>query len=92
LAEVIELASHPRSLAMPITPSYQRIVDDIRSQIASGKLAPGAQLPTGQKLMADYHVGNTAVRNALLVLKTQGLIDSQQGKGVYVTADALTRL
>jgi DNA-binding GntR family transcriptional regulator len=73
---------------VPITPSYQRIVADIRNKIASGQLAPGAQLPTVAKLCEDYGVSTTAVRNAMLTLRTQGLVEGHQGKGVYVTHDA----
>ena len=82
---------HPGSI-MSITPSYQRIVADIRAQIASGQLAPGAQIPTGTQLREQYGVGNTAIRNAILTLRTQGLVEGHQGKGVYVTADAPSRL
>lgn len=76
---------------MPITPSYQRIVDDIRRQIISGTLSPGDQLPTVSQLQLIYGVGTTAIRNAMLVLREQGIVVGQQGKGVYVTADARER-
>ncbi len=69
---------------MPITPSYQRIADDIRNKIKSGELSPGDQLPSMRELQEQYDVGHTAVRNALLVLRTEGLIEGHQGKGVYV--------
>lgn len=77
---------------MPITPSYQRIVADIRQKIRSGILRPGDQLPTVAALQVEYGVGTTAVRNAMLLLREQGLVEGHQGKGVYVTADALRRL
>lgn len=69
---------------MPITPSYIRVSDDIRSKIESGELSPGDQLPSMRELQEQYDVGHTAVRNALLVLRTEGLIEGHQGKGVYV--------
>lgn len=69
---------------MPITPSYRRIADDIREKIRSGELLPGAKLPSMTELQTQYEVGSTAVRNALLVLREQGLIEGHQGKGVYV--------
>ncbi|MEV4705013.1 winged helix-turn-helix domain-containing protein [Actinoplanes sp. NPDC049316] len=71
---------------MPITPSYQRIVDDIKSKIASGELSPGDQLPSARGLQEQYGVGSTAVRNAMLVLRAEGLVEGHQGKGVYVAA------
>jgi len=77
---------------MPITPSYQRIVADIRHQISSGTLRPGDQLPTVAALRDTYGVSNTAIRNAMLTLRVQGLVEGHQGKGVYVTADARKQL
>lgn len=70
---------------MPITPSYQRIANDIREKIKTGELSPGDQLPSMRELQEQYEVGHTAVRNALLVLRTEGLVEGHQGKGVYVT-------
>lgn len=70
---------------MPITPHFERIVADIKARIASGELAPGDKLPSITKLQAQYRVGTTAVRNAMLVLKSEGVVVGHQGKGVYVT-------
>lgn len=66
---------------MPITPSYRRIVDDI-------ELRRGDQLPSASQLRETYEVGSTAVRNAMLVLRSEGLVEGHQGKGVYVTGSA----
>ena len=69
---------------MPITPLYQRIAEDIRHQIRTGQLKPGDQLPSAAALRAKYLVGSTAVRNAMLILRSEGLIEGHQGKGVFV--------
>jgi DNA-binding GntR family transcriptional regulator len=68
-------------------PSYMDIVDDIRRQIASGQLAPGAPLPTCRMLCQSYQVSRQTVGSAMIVLRTQGLVVGQQGRAVYVTAD-----
>jgi len=65
-------------------PAYRRIADEITAQIASGALAPGEPLPSEAELRERYGVSNTVIRNALLVLKTQGLVEGRQGSGVYV--------
>ena len=70
---------------MPITPHFERIVADIKDKIARGELRPGDQLPSIAKLQEQYGVGTTAIRNAMLVLKEQGVVVGHQGKGVYVT-------
>jgi GntR family transcriptional regulator len=66
------------------TPAYLRIVDDIRDQIRTGKLKPGDKLPSFSELCEQYEASNTVVRSAMLILKGEGLIDGQQGKGVFV--------
>lgn len=67
-----------------IESSYLRVARDIREKIAAGELKPGAKLPSTAELKELYGVGNTAIRNAMLVLRMEGLIEGHQGKGVYV--------
>jgi GntR family transcriptional regulator len=65
-------------------PAYRRIAEDIRQQIATGALAPGDVLPSEAELREQYGVSNTVVRNALLILKAERLVEGRQGSGVYV--------
>lgn len=67
-----------------ITPTYRRIVADIREQIRTGQLKPGDKLPSTSELMTQYATSTTAVRNAMLILRNEGLVEGHQGKGVYV--------
>jgi GntR family transcriptional regulator len=66
------------------TPNYRRLVEDIERQIADGELVPGAQLPSGRQLQQQYGVGNNAVAQAMMLLREKGLVESHQGKGVFV--------
>lgn len=50
----------------------------------SGDLAPGAQLPSTQHLVAQYAAANATIQRALAALKAEGFVYSQAGKGVYV--------
>jgi GntR family transcriptional regulator len=70
---------------MPEGPSYLRIAADLRAQIVAGELAPGAKIPTETALMARYGVSRTVAKNAILVLKGDGLVEGRRGSGVYVT-------
>lgn len=69
---------------MPETPAYQRIIDDIRAQIASGELKPGDRLPTKSELAASYEVSTQPVEMALRLLQAEGLLLGRQGKAVFV--------
>lgn len=65
-------------------PAYLQIADDIRSQILEGALRADDQLPSEPGLMADYGVSRIVVRQALDVLRSEGLIVKQQGRGSFV--------
>jgi len=69
---------------MPRTAAYKRIADEIRSCIASGQIRPGDQLPSIAQLSEVYGVSVQPVKYALLVLQTEGLVEGQQGRGVFV--------
>jgi GntR family transcriptional regulator len=65
-------------------PRHQQIAADLRAKILSGDLAPDAQIPSTQQLVAHYSASNATIQRALTVLKDEGFISSQVGKGVYV--------
>lgn len=67
-------------------PAYLRIAAELRQQIQDGHLVEGASLPTEAALVAQYGVSTTAVKNAIGVLKTEGLVEGRRGSGVYVRA------
>src|ERR1700742_2911063 len=68
-----------------------RITSLLRQDIVSGKYEPGHQLPAGKDLSATFGVSITVVREALSRLKSDGLVASHQGKGVFVEEDAKAR-
>ena len=71
---------------MPEEPGYLRIAADLRARISAGDLPPGAKIPTETALMAEYGVSRTVAKNAVLILKSDGLVEGRRGSGVYVSA------
>lgn len=65
-------------------PLYMQIVHQIRYLVTSDELAPGAQLPSVRALARSLDINTGTVAQAYRVLKDEGLIDSQQGRGTYV--------
>jgi GntR family transcriptional regulator len=61
-----------------------RVHEDLRQQIVSGMFAPGARLPTEQRLCVQYGVSRVTVREALRMLQRDHLIESVQGRGHFV--------
>ena len=65
-------------------PVYLRVLEDLRSRIRSGLLAPGARVPSRNAIITKYGVGETAAKHALAVLVAEGLIEARPGSGCYV--------
>jgi DNA-binding GntR family transcriptional regulator len=69
-------------------PLYRRVADDIRTAIADGTLRPGQLLPPERALSERYDVSLVAVRAGLAVLRGEGLIVTERGKGSRVRETA----
>lgn len=63
---------------------YLQIADDLRDQIAVGHLAQGDRLPSENELARRYATTRTTVRKALALLRSEGHLVSEQGRGVFV--------
>ena len=61
-----------------------RLATLIREQIASGKLAPGTQLPSIAVLRREHGHSRQTVGKAMRVLEGEGLIYRVPGLGYYV--------
>lgn len=72
-------------------PAYQRIYDDLKAQIDDGRLAPGDKLPTKFELQVKYRVSAQPLERALDMLEEDGLIEREQGRGIYVAGPAAER-
>lgn len=70
--------------AIPTTPAYQTIADDLREQIIDGRLAPGQRLPTQAELCERYDVASATAARAIQILLSEGFATSKPGAGVFV--------
>jgi GntR family transcriptional regulator len=68
-------------------PPYLQLAGILRSQIESGELPPGRQLPSALALASAYQVSAPTVKKALGVLKSEGLIVGVAGYGTFVAQD-----
>lgn len=64
---------------------YEKIVEQIESQILAGKLKAGDQLHPERELGEQFGVSRTAVREAMKALAQKGLVEVHPGKGTFVT-------
>jgi len=63
---------------------YKQIADELRSRIASGDLAPGADVPTEAELAGRWRTSRGPIRNALAELRHEGLIETTRGRPARV--------
>jgi len=62
-----------------------QIADQIRALIGNGEVAPGARLPAERDLARQLGVSRPSLREALIALEVEGLLDVRVGSGIYVT-------
>ena len=61
------------------------VASSLSREIAQGRLAPGAQLPTEATLAQTFGVSRNVVREAIARLRSEGRVWSQQGRGAFVS-------
>lgn len=69
-------------------PLYLQVKEQIRHRIAVGELEPGAEIPSIRALAADIRVSVITIKRAYLELELEGVIQTRQGRGSFVTANA----
>ncbi len=72
-------------------PLYQQLAATLRAEINSGDLAPGDRVPTEAELSERYSTSRNTVRLALNLLRNEGLLTSQQGRGTFVRTNPPVR-
>ncbi|MDR6447334.1 MULTISPECIES: FadR/GntR family transcriptional regulator [Paraburkholderia] len=81
-AQTMELKSvQPRRL-------YHLIGDQIRAYIAANHLSTGDRLPPERDLAQQLNVSRPSVREALIALEIQGVVEIKMGAGVFVCSAA----
>ena len=65
-------------------PKYAQVIDELRRRIESGEYAPGSLLPSEHQLSEEFQIARPTVVRALRVLREDGWIETQQGKGSFV--------
>ncbi len=66
------------------TPIFKQIVDRVRLAIATGEAKAGDQLPSVRALAQRLVINPNTVARAYADLTRDGLLDSQQGRGVFI--------
>jgi GntR family transcriptional regulator len=68
-------------------PFYRQIIEQVKFAIARGDLGPGDRLPTVRQLAVDLSINPNTVIRAYREMEIEGVLDSQQGSGTYVSGE-----
>ena len=63
---------------------HEQVAAEIRRAIADGEAGPGERLPLARDLAAVLGVNKNTVLRALRILREEGLLDFQRGRGITV--------
>ena len=65
---------------------YEQVADQLSERIAGGVYAVGERLPSERDLATAFNVSRPTIREAVIALELDGLVEVKTGSGVYVTA------
>ncbi|WP_327322555.1 winged helix-turn-helix domain-containing protein [Streptomyces sp. NBC_01210] len=66
------------------TTAYRRVAEELREQIADGRLKPNERIPSLTELQEQFGVSDTVILEARKVLVAEGLLQARTGDGTYV--------
>ena len=67
-------------------PIWRQIEDEVRRQVASGRLQPGAAIPSVRELSRSLRVNPATVSKAYQQLTDAGLLEVRRGEGTFVAS------
>ncbi|MBK9364137.1 MAG: FadR family transcriptional regulator [Rubrivivax sp.] len=67
---------------------YRQIADQVRALVEQGEFPRGARLPAERELAQQLGVSRPSVREALIALEVEGLVEVRMGSGIYVRDQA----
>ncbi|HEX5540779.1 MAG TPA: GntR family transcriptional regulator [Micromonospora sp.] len=70
--------------------AFRQLADLLRDRILSGDLPPGAPLPSELRLVQEYGLSRTTVRQAMAILRSEGLVLVQPPRGTFVRLSEAT--
>ena len=69
-------------------PIYRQILEQVRRMVASGQLAPGAELPSVRDLALKHAVNPMTISKAYSLLEAEGMLERNRGRPMTVASQA----
>jgi len=70
--------------AVEVSRLYQKVASELKQQITSGQYAIGDRLPAERLIAEAMAVSRTVVREAIIMLEVEGMVDVRKGSGIHV--------
>lgn len=64
-------------------PRYRAVAEELRRRVLSGAIPPGSLLPSEADLIAEFGTSRGTIREALNLLRAEGMIVTEHGRGSY---------
>jgi GntR family transcriptional regulator, transcriptional repressor for pyruvate dehydrogenase complex len=68
---------------------YEQILAQLREYVATAGLTAGDRLPSERELAENMGVSRASIKQAIVVLEVQGLVEIRHGGGTYLRKDSL---
>ncbi|MFD4637757.1 FadR/GntR family transcriptional regulator [Lentzea sp. NPDC058436] len=68
---------------------YEQVLERLRAHVTEAGLGAGDRLPAERDLAASLGVSRASVKQAIVVLEVQGLVEARHGGGTYLVRDTL---
>lgn len=65
-------------------PKYRQVANALRDRIRTGQYQPGDRIPTEPVLSTEFGIDRGTVRQGIAVLRREGLISVEHGRGTFV--------
>lgn len=65
-------------------PLYERLVEHLRAYVAEAGLSAGDRLPSERELAEKLSVSRASVRQAIIALEIQGIVEVRHGEGAFL--------
>ena len=69
-------------------PIYRQILEQVRRMVASGQLAPGAELPSVRDLALKHAVNPMTISKAYSLLEAEGMLERNRGRPMTVAGQS----
>jgi GntR family transcriptional regulator len=72
-------------------PLYVQVASVMRQRVEAGRWQEGDKISTIEELESEFGVARVTIRQAIEMLRNEGLLDAQQGRGTFVSGKPKNR-